>query len=111
MHLPSLTNRALRAYVLSLPPDQPVGQRKDGQRCLVAQYLRHGLEAAYPHLMHITVNECQILISVFDEHGYLMAGAYRRPSLALQRVIEGFDCLGPAWPLPKDVLPLLEERS
>jgi hypothetical protein len=110
MKLPSLTNKAIRTYVLSLPPDQPVGQRKDGQRCLVANYLRHELETKCARVS-VVVSDTKINIATWSDSDWTFAGRQERvPSPALRRLINRFDNLASELPLPADVLPLLEDH-
>ena len=111
MKLPSLTNKAIRAYVEALPPDEPVGRCKDPQRCLIARYIEAAIGPRRTARRYITVSVYHIDVYEWDDNWETKTELRRRPSAALQDLIQRFDALPMPMPLPADVLPIFDKEA
>jgi hypothetical protein len=103
MSLPPLTNKAIRAYVETLPPDEPCARRTDPQHCIVAEYIAAAMTT---RRYRVTVGSAAIDVTVWDGDWRVMEKHHRRPRPALVRLIERFDALPMCYPTPADVLPI-----
>lgn len=111
MKLPPLTTKALRAWVETLPADEPCAFRSDPQRCIVARYIEAALdEDKTPHFS-VTVAATVIEVKTWDEHWRIISSRRWHPSQTLQRIIHRFDALPQVWPLPADVLPIFDKEK
>lgn len=111
MKLPALTNKAIRAYVEALPPDEPCAFRSDPQRCIVARYIEAALdEAETPHYS-VTVGASMIEVRTWDEHWQHVAQRRWKPSTTVVGIIHRFDALAVSIPFPVHVLPIFDKEA
>jgi hypothetical protein len=110
MKLPPLTNKAIKAYVEALPPDEPCAYRSDPQRCIVARYIEAALdEDQTPHYM-VTVGASMIEVKTWDEQWRSDGKRRWRPSSIIQQIVHRFDALPQQMPRPADVLPIFDKE-